>query len=47
MLKNAIKKESETHHLADSTVASTSNESQNDTVSATKLANAAEEKIKL
>ena len=45
--KNAIKKESETHHLADSTVASTSNESQkNDTVSATKLANAAEEKNK-
>lgn len=45
--KNAIKKESETHHLADSTVASKSNESQkNDTVSATKLANAAEEKNK-
>lgn len=43
--KNAIKEESKTHDLADSTVASTSNESQkNDAVSATKLANAAEEK---
>ena len=45
--KNAIKQESETHHLSDSTVASSSDESsKNGTVSATKLANAAEEKNK-
>ncbi|MFW0759604.1 hypothetical protein ACQ23P_05130 [Staphylococcus cohnii] len=45
--KNAIKQESETHHLSDSTVASSSDKSsKNGTVSATKLANAAEEKNK-
>ena len=45
--KNAIKEESEAHHLSDSTVASSSDESsKNGTVSSTKLANAAEEKNK-